>query len=154
MLRQWRDKTDEFEVEADSEDFKKTVQYAEDDFNRVVMMEDLVVWVAEDSKYIPIYSWIFEFPKFSWFSLFIGRHVVEEMLLMDKFENDFIMKIKFISLDANNNHIILGLSLMENGSLLSFIKANNEIRTTQALEWAYNIAEGLHYLNSKHNAMG
>ena len=56
MLRQWRDKTDEFEVEADSEDFKKTVQYAEDDFNRVVMMEDLVVWVVEDSKYIPIYS--------------------------------------------------------------------------------------------------
>ena len=55
MLRQWRDKTDEFEVEADSEDFKKTVQYAEDDFNRVVMMEDLVVWVVEDSKYIPIY---------------------------------------------------------------------------------------------------
>ena len=73
MLRQWRDKTDEFEVEADSEDFKKTVQYAEDDFNRVVMMEDLVVWVVEDSKYIPIYSWIFEFPKFSWFSLLIGR---------------------------------------------------------------------------------
>lgn len=71
MLRQWRDKTDEFEVEADSEDFKKTVQYAEDDFNRVVMMEDLVVWVVEDSKYIPIYSWIFEFPF--WFSLFIGQ---------------------------------------------------------------------------------
>ena len=43
---------------------------------------------------------------------------------------------------------------MENGSLLNYIKANNEIRTTQALEWAYNIAEGLHYLNSKHNAMG
>ena len=76
------------------------------------------------------------------------------MLLMDKFENDFIMKIKFISLDINNNHIILGLSLMENGSLLSYIKAKNEIRTKQALEWAYNIAEGLHYLHSKHNAMG
>ena len=85
---------------------------------------------------------------------FLGRHVVEEMLLMDKFENDFIMKIKFISLDINNNHIILGLSLMENGSLLSYIKAENEIRTKQALEWSYHIAEGLHYLHSKHNAMG
>ena len=51
MLRQWRGKTEEFEVEVDSEDFKKTAQYAEDDFNRVVMMEDHVVWVAEDSKY-------------------------------------------------------------------------------------------------------
>ena len=85
---------------------------------------------------------------------FLGRHVVEEMLLMDKFENDFIMKIKFISLDINNNHIILGLSLMENGSLLSYIKTENEIRTKHALEWAYNIAEGMHYLHSKHNAMG
>ena len=51
MLRQWRDKTEEFEAEAGSEDFKRTVQFAEDDFNRVVMMEDLVVWVVEDSKY-------------------------------------------------------------------------------------------------------
>ena len=51
MLRQWQDKTDEFEVEVDNEDFKKMVQYAEDDFNRGEMMEDRVVWVVEDSKY-------------------------------------------------------------------------------------------------------
>ena len=84
----------------------------------------------------------------------IGRHVVEEMLLMDKFENDSIMKIRFISLDNKNNHIILGLELMENGSLLKYITAENEIRTKQAIEWAYNIAEGLHYLHSTHNAKG
>ena len=53
MLRQWQDKTDEFEVEVGNEDFKKMVQYAEDDFNRGEMMEDRVVWVVEDSKYIP-----------------------------------------------------------------------------------------------------
>ena len=52
MLRQWQDKTDEFEVEVGNEDFKKMVQYAEDDFNRGEMMEDRVVWVVEDSKYI------------------------------------------------------------------------------------------------------
>ena len=51
VLRQWQDKTDEFEVEVDNEDFKKMVQYAEDDFNRGEMMEDRVVWVVEDSKY-------------------------------------------------------------------------------------------------------
>lgn len=51
MLRQWQDKTDEFEVEVGNEDFKKMVQYAEDDFNRGEMMEDRVVWVVEDSKY-------------------------------------------------------------------------------------------------------
>ena len=51
MLRQWQDRTDEFEVEVDNEDFKKMVQYAEDDFNRGEMMEDRVVWVVEDSKY-------------------------------------------------------------------------------------------------------
>ena len=64
MLRQWRGKTEEFEVEVDSEDFKKTAQYAEDDFNRVVMMGDHVVWVAEDSKYTLFYRSV-EFSKFS-----------------------------------------------------------------------------------------
>ena len=73
---------------------------------------------------------------------------------MDKFENDAIMKIGFISLDNKNNHIILGLELMENGSLLKYITAENEIRTKQAIEWAYNIAEGLHYLHSTQNAKG
>ena len=84
----------------------------------------------------------------------IGRHVVEEMLLMDKFENNSIMKINFISLDTKNNHIILGLELMENGSLLKYITDSNEIRTKQAIEWAYNIAEGLHYLHSTHQVKG
>ena len=51
MLRPWQDKTDEFEAEVDSEDFKKMVQYAEEDFNRGVMMDDRVGWVVEDSKY-------------------------------------------------------------------------------------------------------
>jgi len=82
-----------------------------------------------------------------------GRHVVEEMLLMDKFENNSIMKINFISLDTKNNHIILGLELMENGSLLKYITDSNEIRTKQAIEWAYNIAEGLHYLHSTHQVI-
>ena len=58
MLRQWQDKTDEFEVEVGNEDFKKMVQYAEDDFNRGEMMEDRVVWVVEDSKYTPFINFM------------------------------------------------------------------------------------------------
>ena len=65
--------------------------------------------------------------------------VKEELRTMCDLDNKFVMKLLFYSVDSRK-HCVIGMSLMENGSLEDYLKnEEHTIYVRSAIVWIYQV---------------